>query len=83
VRSFLDWCEMAGIASVTSVTTIHVAAYIKQLGQRHPRLHPRDRLKFVLIEKRAMALCAFQSKLTAMIEIPALVIYQQLDDARP
>ena len=28
VRAFLDWCELVGIASVTSVTTVQVAAYI-------------------------------------------------------
>ena len=36
VRSFLGWCERTEIASVTAVTTLHVAAYIEQLGQRHP-----------------------------------------------
>ena len=36
VRSFMNWCNDAGILSVQNVTTIHVAAYIEQLGKAHP-----------------------------------------------
>jgi site-specific recombinase XerD len=36
VRSFLAWCSDADIASIASVSTMHVAAYIEQLGQAHP-----------------------------------------------
>ena len=36
VRAFLDWCEGAGIASVTAVTTIEIAAYVERFSQRHP-----------------------------------------------
>ena len=36
VRGFLSWCADAGIASITDVNTMHVAAYIEQLGKAHP-----------------------------------------------
>jgi site-specific recombinase XerD len=36
VRGFMNWCANAGILSVQDVTTIHVAAYIEQLGKAHP-----------------------------------------------
>ena len=36
VRGFLAWCMAAGIPSVMDVNTLHVAAYIEQLGKTHP-----------------------------------------------
>jgi site-specific recombinase XerD len=36
VRGFVEWCTAAGIASVAHVNTMHVAAYIEQLGKAHP-----------------------------------------------
>ena len=36
VRGFLAWCTDAGIASIVHVNTMHVAAYIEQLGKAHP-----------------------------------------------
>lgn len=36
VRGFLAWCTDAGIASIADVNTMHVAAYIEQLGKAHP-----------------------------------------------
>ena len=36
VRGFVEWCTGAGIASITDVNTMHVAAYIEQLSKSHP-----------------------------------------------
>jgi site-specific recombinase XerD len=36
VRGFVEWCADAGIASIAGVNTMHVAAYIEQLGTAHP-----------------------------------------------
>ena len=36
VRGFVEWCADAGIASIVGVNTMHVAAYIEQLGTAHP-----------------------------------------------
>ena len=36
VRGFVEWCTAAGIASISGVNTMHVAAYIERLGQAHP-----------------------------------------------
>ena len=36
VRGFVEWCTAAGIASIAGVNTMHVAAYIEQLGKAHP-----------------------------------------------
>ena len=36
VHGFLAWCTDAGIASIVEVNTMHVAAYIEQLGKSHP-----------------------------------------------
>jgi len=36
VRGFLAWCTDAGIRSIVDVNTMHVAAYIEQLGKAHP-----------------------------------------------
>ena len=36
VRGFLAWCTEAGIASIVHVSTMHVGAYIEQLGKAHP-----------------------------------------------
>jgi site-specific recombinase XerD len=32
-REFLAWCERAGVASITDVQPLHVAAYIEELGR--------------------------------------------------
>jgi site-specific recombinase XerD len=36
VRGFVEWCSAGGIPSVAAVNTMHVAAYIEQLGKAHP-----------------------------------------------
>ena len=36
VRGFLAWCSDTSIRSIADVTTMHVAAYIEQLGKAHP-----------------------------------------------
>jgi integrase/recombinase XerC len=33
MREFLGWCERAGVASITHVQPLHVAAYVEQLGR--------------------------------------------------
>jgi site-specific recombinase XerD len=35
VKGFLAWCSDAGLASIAAVSTLHVAAYIEQLGRTH------------------------------------------------
>ena len=45
--------------------------------------YPRNGLKSVPSRKERDALSAFPSKLAAMIKIATLVVYQQLDNARP
>ena len=36
VRGFVEWCTLAGVASIAEVNTMHVATYIEQLGKAHP-----------------------------------------------
>jgi site-specific recombinase XerD len=44
VREFLDWCARAGVASITDVEPLHVAAYIEQLGRERSAPTVKQRL---------------------------------------
>jgi integrase/recombinase XerC len=44
VREFLSWCERAGVASITDVQPLHVAAYIEQLGRERSAPTVKQRL---------------------------------------
>ena len=44
VREFLAWCERAGVASITDVQPLHVAAYIEQLGRERSAPTVKQRL---------------------------------------
>ena len=44
VREFLDWCARAGVASITDVGPLHVAAYIEQLGRERSAPTVKQRL---------------------------------------
>ena len=44
VRAFLFWCERAGVASITDVQPLHVAAYIEQLGYERSAPTVKQRL---------------------------------------
>jgi site-specific recombinase XerD len=44
VREFLFWCERAGVASITDVQPLHVAAYIEQLGYERSAPTVKQRL---------------------------------------
>ena len=43
-REFLAWCESAGVASITDVQPLHVAAYIEQLGRERSAPTAKQRL---------------------------------------
>ena len=43
-REFLAWCESAGVASITDVQSLHVAAYIEQLGRERSAPTVKQRL---------------------------------------
>jgi integrase/recombinase XerC len=43
-REFLAWCESAGVASITDVRPLHVAAYIEQLGRERSAPTVKQRL---------------------------------------
>jgi site-specific recombinase XerD len=43
-REFLTWCERAGLASITNVKPLHVAAYIEQLGRERSAPTVKQRL---------------------------------------
>ena len=44
MREFLDWCARAGVASITDVEPLHVAAYIEQLGRERSAPTVKQRL---------------------------------------
>jgi site-specific recombinase XerD len=44
VREFLDWCARAGVASITDVEPLHVAAYIEKLGRERSAPTVKQRL---------------------------------------
>jgi integrase/recombinase XerC len=44
VREFLGWCERAGVASITDVQPLHVAAYVEQLGRERSAPTVKQRL---------------------------------------
>jgi site-specific recombinase XerD len=43
-REFLPWCERAGVASITDVQPLHVAAYIEELGRERSAPTVKQRL---------------------------------------
>lgn len=43
-REFLDWCGNSGVMSITSVTPLHVAAYIEQMTKTHSAPTVKQRL---------------------------------------
>jgi integrase/recombinase XerC len=43
-REFLAWCESAGVMSIAEVQTMHVAAYIEQLGKERSAPTVKQRL---------------------------------------
>jgi integrase/recombinase XerC len=44
VREFLIWCERAGVASITDVQPLHVAAYVEELGRERSAPTVKQRL---------------------------------------
>jgi site-specific recombinase XerD len=44
VREFLAWCGRAGVASITDVQPLHVAAYVEQLGRERSAPTVKQRL---------------------------------------
>jgi integrase/recombinase XerC len=44
VREFLAWCKRAGVASITDVQPLHVAAYIEELGRERSAPTVKQRL---------------------------------------
>ena len=44
LREFLVWCERSGVASIADVMTLHVAAYVEQLGRERSAPTVKQRL---------------------------------------
>ena len=44
VREFLIWCERVGVASITDVQPLHVAAYVEELGRERSAPTVKQRL---------------------------------------